>query len=415
MSLMQDSISNAAPAPSMQPPVVVVATILRADGTTGVHTHVREFLRHLDAVGQPYHLVTPLSRSPGLATLLFAPRVALSRLSQPLAVLWYRYWHRLFLSAALRRLLASLPHAVVYAQSPEAAAAALRARSGRQQRVVMAVHFQGSQADGWQEKGDIKPGSITARRIKDSETRIISELDGLLYLSESARDNLIASHPEADYVASEIVHNFVASPPNHGRTNLVGDLVTVGGLDSHKNHKFLIDVLATIKARGRDLTLDLFGTGPCETELRRQAISLGVAHQVRFQGFRSDVRRHLPHYRLYVHASRTEVGPLAIIEAMAAGLPIVAGKVGGIAEFLTDGFEGRFWSLSDPESAATTLLELLDDEKAIRAASAAASERFATQFDAATVAPGLLSFLIHGPHRLLSTAASTTPAAGLDR
>ena len=77
----------------------------------------------------------------------------------------------------------------------------------------------------------------------------------------------------------------------------------------------------------RSLTLDVFGDGPCRKDLLRQA-HLGLETQVRFRGFRPDVRDFLPGYRAYVHASYSESLPLAIIEAMAAGLPIVAGDTG---------------------------------------------------------------------------------------
>ena len=74
----------------------------------------------------------------------------------------------------------------------------------------------------------------------------------------------------------------------------------------------------------------------------------------------TDVRDFLPRYRAYVHASYSESSSLAIIEAMAAGLPIVAGNIGPIAELCDDGVEARFWSLDDASQAAATLLELLD-------------------------------------------------------
>ncbi len=70
-----------------------------------------------------------------------------------------------------------------------------------------------------------------------------------------------------------------------------------------------------------------------------------------------DVRDFLPGYRAYVHASYSESLPLAIIEAMAAGLPIVAGNTGGISELCDDGVEARFWPLDDPAQAAATLIE----------------------------------------------------------
>ena len=63
-----------------------------------------------------------------------------------------------------------------------------------------------------------------------------------------------------------------------------------------------------------------------------------------------------------MHTSYSESSSLAIIEAMAAGLPILAGAIGPIAELCDEGVEARFWPLDDPATAASILIELLDDE-----------------------------------------------------
>ncbi len=192
------------------------------------------------------------------------------------------------------------------------------------------------------------------------------------------------------------------SRPEPGQESL-GDLVTTGSLLRSKNHRFLLEVLAEARRAGRSLTLDVFGEGPLRKDLQRQARSLGLDGQVRFRGFRPDVRDFLPRYRAYVHASYLDSQSLAIIEAMAAGLPIVAGDVGGIAELCGEGAEARFWPLDDPAQAAATLIGLLDCEPGRLKAARAASERFHRDFEADVVAPKLLSFLLE----------KTTPATGL--
>jgi glycosyltransferase involved in cell wall biosynthesis len=106
------------------------------------------------------------------------------------------------------------------------------------------------------------------------------------------------------------------------------------------------------------------------------------------------MREFLPGYRVYVHASYSESSSLAIMEAMAAGLPIVAGNIGPISELCDDGVEARFWPLDDPAQAAAILIDLLDCEPARAKAARAASERFHRDFDADVIAPRLLSFLL---------------------
>jgi glycosyltransferase involved in cell wall biosynthesis len=375
---------------------VVIATILRGDGITGVDTHVRQVRQYLDEAGTPTTLVTPFSWGHALTYPVFGvKRLALDWSSRAAAVGWYHYWHEVFVRNALRRELAGLGDCVVYAQDPFTARAAMAVRRGPHQRVVMAVHLRISMADEWADKQDIPRDGRVFRYIRGVERETIPRVDGLVYVSRWARDALTGWLHEAEPVPYAVIGNFVAPLPAGGpRREPVGDLVTIGNLDLVKNHRYLLDVLAEAKHRGRSLTLDVFGEGPCRADLVVQAQELGVADQVRLRGFRRDVRDFLPGYRAYVHASYSESSSFAIIEAMAAGLPIVAGDTGPLRELCDEGAEARFWPLDDAARAAAVVLDLLDDEPARLAAAQAASRRFRRDHDAEVVGPALRSFLL---------------------
>lgn len=375
-------------------PPLVIANMFREEGATGIHTHVRQLRRYLEKAGTPSALVTPFSWARPLTYPVFAPRLVLARVSGPASVVWYRHWHEVFLRNALRRCLAALGDCVVYAQGPLEAQAALRARRGAHQRVVMAVHFRGSLADEYAEPGrEIKRDGVVFRAIRRAEQDVIPRVDGIVYVSEWARDALLSWLPEAAAVPSAVIGNFVEPlHPQPGQEPLA-DLVSTGKLEDRKNHRFLLAVLAEANRAGRSFTLDVFGDGPLRNRLLRLTRSLGLEEQVRFRGFRPDVREFLPRYRAYVHSAYAESLPLAIIEAMAAGLPIVAADIAGISELCGDGVEARFWSLDDPAAAAATLTALLDDEPARLKAATAASERFRRDFDAEVIGPRLWSFL----------------------
>jgi glycosyltransferase involved in cell wall biosynthesis len=376
---------------------LVIATIMREEGVTGVHTHMRQLCRYLTEHSTAAILVTSFSWGRLLSYPVYALRPVLERYCGPANVAWYRYWHEAFLYRALRRCLARQGACVVYAQDPLAARAAVRARLGPHQRVVLAVHFQTSQADEWAYKDQIRRDGYLFRAIRRYEHETIPRLDGLMYVSQSARNGILSWLPEASAVPSAVISNFVSSLRPEPGQELLGDLVTTGSLLRAKNHGFLLEVLAEAKQTGRRLTLDVFGEGPLRQELLQQAHSLGLEEQVRFRGFRSDIRNFLPRYRAYVHASYLDSQSLAIIEAMAAGLPVVAANVGGISELCDDGVEGRFWPLDDPARAAAILLDLLDDESARLQAGRAASERFHRYYDADVIAPQLQSFLLQQP------------------
>jgi glycosyltransferase involved in cell wall biosynthesis len=373
---------------------LVIATILREEGITGVHTHVRQLRQYLDGYGMATTLVTPFSWGRALTYPVFGVRRPLERCSRSAGVVWYRHWHEAFLRKALRRQLAEVGDCVIYAQGPLDARAALRARRGPHQRVVMAVHLRISQADEWADKKQIKRDGTVFRAIRQVERGVIPQVDGLVYVSKWAQDALLGWLPEAAAVPSAVIGNFVAPLKVEPNQEPRGDLVTTGNLDLVKNHRFLLAVLAEAKRVGRSFTLDLFGEGPCRKDLLGLTHSLGLEEQVRFHGFRPDVRNFLPGYRAYVHASYSESSSLAIIEAMAAGLPIVAGCTGPIPELCDDGVEARFWPLGDPAQAAAILIDLLDCEPARVKAARAAHERFHRDFNADVVGPELLSFLL---------------------
>ncbi len=95
---------------------LLIASILREQGNTGVHTHVRELRRHLDESGVPATVVTPFSWGGALRLPVFGARLALHPWSRAAGVLWYRHWHELFLRSALQRRLSRLDEAIIYAQ-----------------------------------------------------------------------------------------------------------------------------------------------------------------------------------------------------------------------------------------------------------------------------------------------------------
>lgn len=381
---------------------VVIATVARERGITGVHTHVRQLRAYLLRAGDEAELVTPHSwvrgrggrRLRGLVLVpLFGARVVLERVWGPANVWWYRSSHELFLRRALRRRLAHEGDCTVYAQCPVAARAALAARSGPNQRVVLAVHFRISQADEWADKGQIVRDGRVHRWIRATERKVIPAVDGVVFVSDWGRTVLRAWLPEVDLVPSTVIPNFIEGPAAEAVESKSEGLVTVGNLEAVKNHRFLLQVLARARDSGHEYSLDVFGEGVERPALAALANELGLHGTVRLHGFCDDVERRLPRYRAYLHASYSESLPLAIIEAMAAGLPVVSGDAGGVGELFDDGVEGRFWPLDDPEKAARILVELLEDPVRLASAGEAARRRFLRDYDADAVAPRLVRFL----------------------
>lgn len=376
-------------------PPVIITTVFREIGATGVHTHFHQVARYLETSGTRVSIVTPFSSARLLTYPVFAPRPVLQKVYPAAGVFWYRHWHEVFLRNAIRRRLATVDDCVVYAQGPLEARAALQTRRGPHQRVIMAVHFRGSQADEHTEPGrELKRDGYFFRSIRKLEREVILNLDGIVYVADWARQMVLKWLPEARTIPSAIIGNFVDPLLIDPDAERVADLVTTGRLEDRKNHRFLLEVLRQANDAGHRLTLDIFGDGPLKHELEQLARSLAVADQVCFRGFRSDVRDFLPRYRAYVHAAYAEVLPLAVIEGMAAGLPVVAADSGGVGELFDDGVEGRFWSLDDPNEATRVLLDLLSSEAGRAKAASAALDRFHREYDVSILGPRLRSFLL---------------------
>ncbi|RYP85589.1 glycosyltransferase [Nocardioides guangzhouensis] len=218
-------------------------------------------------------------------------------------------------------------------------------------------------------------------------------VDGLVYVSRWAQRALLEWLPEAAQVPSRVVTNFVGRPAAARPGPRRGDLVSVGNLLPVKNHGYLFQILAEARSRGQVYTLDLFGEGIEHARLARLAEELGIAEQVRFLGFQPDVEEKLPGYVAYVHSSYSESSCIAVMEAMAAGLPVVTTDAGALAELIDDPEEGRYWPLDEPARAADVLVGLLASEAETKRAGLAARARFERDYAADVVVPRLISFL----------------------
>jgi glycosyltransferase involved in cell wall biosynthesis len=134
---------------------------------------------------------------------------------------------------------------------------------------------------------------------------------------------------------------------------------SVARLAPIKNQELLLAALALRP----EAWLVLAGDGPRRSALEALAGELGVASRVRFLGLRRDVPRVLAACDLFSLSSHSEGLPIAVLEAMAAGLPVVATRVGGLPDAVTDGRTGRLTPPGDAAALAAAWGELLAPER----------------------------------------------------
>jgi glycosyltransferase involved in cell wall biosynthesis len=157
---------------------------------------------------------------------------------------------------------------------------------------------------------------------------------------------------------------------------------TVGNFTPKKDHRCLLEAHARLRDAGVSARLVLVGTGPLERELRLLADQLGHSDTVVFAGSRDDVPTLLTGFDVFAMSSRAEGLPLALMEAMASGLPSVVTPVGGIPEIVEDGVEGLVVPPGDPAMLAEAL-GLLARDPALRMRLGTAARARARSFDVA--------------------------------
>jgi glycosyltransferase involved in cell wall biosynthesis len=384
---------------------VIVATLLAERGETGVQSHFNAFRRYLNENGGDVDVVTPFRAPAALVYPIFGIRKLIDLVSGAMSVRWYRHWHYVFLKLVLRRILADGRARVIYAQCPLSAKAALAARRGVYPPVVLVVHFNGSQANEWAQKGKIRIGGRTYRAIQRLEARVLPRVDGIVYVSNFMKAQLQQRIPALSEVRSAVVPNFHERQSGPvASIDVNGDLITIGTLEPRKNHRYLLQVLAHAARQGKCYTLTVVGQGPLRAELEHLTRELNISKLVRFIGFQPDASRFLRRHRVYVHSAINESFGIVLIEAMSAGLPILAAPVGGIPEVFRDGFEGFYWPLDDVPAGARRLITLMEDSELYRRMSEAATRRFIDRFEMTRVAGELRDFLLAVPTELNCTA-----------
>lgn len=138
-------------------------------------------------------------------------------------------------------------------------------------------------------------------------------------------------------------------------------VVVVANLRPEKAHDVLIDAAPEILRRHQDISFEFVGGGHERERLIERARARAVLERVTFAGHCHDVAARLRAADIFVLPSRSEAFPNAVLEAMAAGLPVVASRVGGICELIEHEQTGLLVAPDDPHALADQICRLADD------------------------------------------------------
>lgn len=376
-----------------------VVSLQDGKGPTGVETHFNGVIAAARASGIDARLVCPHPATGLRAKLASLAAHAIARASRERAELFRAWVAARVIGRKLAGMLAQMAErdrsVTLYAQDPLSAQVALKLKTRRPCRVVLVIHYNVSVAHELRMKGETTASGPLWRHAVRTEQAALPHVDAIVFVSDFMRRIVLERLPVLARVPHTVIPNFVSGAPLHeSRAPLSADVIAIGSLEPRKNQAFLLHVIAKANALGFRYTLTLVGNGPDEARLVALADELGVAAQVRFAGFQKQAASLIARHRVLAHAAHIENMPITLIEALAAGKPVLAPAVGGIPEIFTHAVEGYYWSLDNVDEAARLLIQALGDSPAYERLARAALARYKSAFDGDVLAPRWLTAIL---------------------
>lgn len=158
------------------------------------------------------------------------------------------------------------------------------------------------------------------------------------------------------------------------------NFVTVGTIYAVKNYSFLVDCFAELHKKHPETRLTIVGNGSLRGQLEQQIADLGLSGAVTITGTVGNVEDYLAASDVYVASSLFEGLPLSILEAMAAGLPVISTNVGGVPDVVKDGENGILVASGEKEAYVAALTELTENT-ALRTQYATRSKELSRNYD----------------------------------
>jgi glycosyltransferase involved in cell wall biosynthesis len=254
----------------------------------------------------------------------------------------------------LRRLVREQRFDLVHAHIYASAAASALATVGTGVPLVVTEHTEGA----WQGRHARLLSRLIYRRAR-SVIAVSSPIRGRLLERDGVPPEKISFIPNAVISASGRKPGTTSTLPDERREGpLVG---VVARLQPEKGVANFLKAAARVSAACPAARFLVVGDGPLREELLRLADRLGLRERVRFLGHRADARELVGLLDVLVVPSLTEGTPLIVLEAMAAGVPLVASAVGGVTDQVRHGKEGLLIPPGDATALGDALLELLQD------------------------------------------------------
>lgn len=246
------------------------------------------------------------------------------------------------------------------------------------------VHAHGPRA-GYFALKTVKPDEILiyTEHIWSDEYRLKSpinhwlQLKGLKKVLVRAQTVIAVSSPVANFLGQFIDKNKIKIIPNaidfdapasrpHPAEMIIGN---IGSLNSAKGQRYLIEAFSAISKKFPEAKLEIVGDGPFEERLKNQAQTLDLDDKIKFLGRREDIAPIIKRWSVFALPSISETFGIAILEAFASMIPVVASRVGGVVDIIENGENGVLVPAKNPQALSKEIIEILgNDQKAAKLA-----------------------------------------------
>ena len=189
--------------------------------------------------------------------------------------------------------------------------------------------------------------------------RVASAVDSRRYRSADARERVAAAF---------------GAPPGSILVGVVAQLIP------RKGHALLLACLPEVIARYPNVHVLCFGRGPLEKTLRREIDDRGLGGRVQLAGFRNDLAELVPGLHLLVHPARREGLGVAVLEAMSAGVAVVASDAGGLTDIIEHQRHGLLFESGNRRALRDCLVRMLGDSELRRRCARAGRQRVESHF-----------------------------------
>ena len=207
--------------------------------------------------------------------------------------------------------------------------------------------------------------------------------DAVVAVSQAVADRVIDGPARVIYAGADVTPADHVMPRPPAPEIILG---TAGRLVQLKGIEYLFQAVAALRQEFPSLRVEIAGYGPEREKLEAATARLGLSGSVVFLGWIRDLSSVLPRWDVYVMPSLEEGFPIAALDAMAAGLPVVATSVGGVPELIEDGVTGWLAPPGDAEALASRVRLLLSNPEMRLQMGRAGHARVRDHFGAARMA-----------------------------